>query len=94
MPKPDPNASDWTDLDLLTVSEATERLDEELAAVRAEIAALTAAPHPDRGQLVAAEQRLALLARARVRAARPSVVVAAGRVRSRAEVAATPGPPD
>jgi hypothetical protein len=78
MPKPDPNASDWTDLDLLTVSEATERLDEELAAVRAEIAALTAAPHPNRGQLIAAEQRL----------------VATGRVRSRAEVAATPGPPD
>ena len=94
MPKPDPNASDWSDLDLLTVSEATERLDEELTAVRAEIAALTAAPHPNRGELAAAEQRLALLGRARVRAARPSVLVATDRVRSRAEVAATPGPPD
>jgi hypothetical protein len=36
----DPNASDWSDTDLLTVTEAHERLAEELAAVEAELAEL------------------------------------------------------
>jgi hypothetical protein len=101
MPKPDPNASDWSDLDLLTVSEATERLDEEMAAVRASIEALGAAPAtgPDAdpaagARLAEARHRLVLLERARVRAAKPSVVITPGRVRTLAEVAATPGPPD
>ncbi|MDT7633207.1 MAG: hypothetical protein QOI50_5137, partial [Pseudonocardiales bacterium] len=40
MPTPDPTADDWSDLDLLTVSEATERLDVEIDAVGGEIAAL------------------------------------------------------
>ena len=93
MPKPDPNASDWSDLDLLTVSEATERLDEELAAVRASIEALSADP-ARATELPEARHRLVLLERARVRAAQPSVVITPGRVRSLAEVAAIPGPPD
>jgi hypothetical protein len=93
MPKPDPNASDWSDLDLLTVSEATERLDEELAAVRASIEALTGVGSAA-ARLAEARRRLVLLERARVRAAKPSVVIIPGRVRTRTEVAATPGPPD
>jgi predicted nucleotidyltransferase len=93
MPKPDPNASDWSDLDLLTVSEATERLDEEVAAVRAEVDAL--AEDPARAtELTKAQHRLVLLERARIRAAKTSVVITPGRVRSLAEVAETPGPPD
>ena len=35
----DPNASDWSDLDLLTTVEVTERLVAEIASVEAEIAA-------------------------------------------------------
>ncbi|HEX4252537.1 MAG TPA: hypothetical protein VH008_32045 [Pseudonocardia sp.] len=108
MPKPDPNASDWSDLDLLTVSEATERLDEEIAAVHASIEALSSAgtgggarpaevqqADPAAGALLAeARHRLELLERARVRAAKPSVAITPGRVRTRAEIDATPGPPD
>ncbi|HWN36335.1 MAG TPA: hypothetical protein VNP03_26515 [Pseudonocardia sp.] len=93
MPKPDPNASDWSDLDLLTVSEATERLDAELAAVRAEIDTLAEDPALDT-ELAKARHRLVLLERARIRAAMPSVMITPGRVRTLAEVAATPGPPD
>lgn len=36
----DPNASDWSDLDLLTLKEARARLSEEVAAVEAELAEL------------------------------------------------------
>jgi hypothetical protein len=90
MPAPDPDASDWSDLDLLTVSEATERLDEEIASVHREIATLTA----DSPLLGPARRRLELLHRARDRASSGSVVVTPGRVRTRAEVEATPGPPD
>jgi len=92
MPRPDPNASDWTDLDLPTVSEATERLDAELARVRAEIAALGEGADAER--LAIAAHRLDLLKRARERIGRPTAVVKPGRVRCRAEVEATPGPPD
>jgi hypothetical protein len=92
MPQPDPTASDWTDLDLLTVAEAMERLDHEAEAVRREIELLTAGS--DDASLAAARRRLELLDRARARAVRATVVVKPGRVRTRAEVEATPGPPD
>lgn len=36
----DPNASDWSDLDLLTLSEVKERLTEEIAVVEREIGEL------------------------------------------------------
>jgi hypothetical protein len=94
MPTPDPDASDWSDLDLLTVSEATERLDEETEAVRRQIAALTEAGEPDEAALAVVRRRLILLDRARERARTATVTVATGRVRTRAEVEATPGPPD
>jgi hypothetical protein len=90
MPTPDPTADDWSDLDLLTVSEATERLDVEIDAVGTEIAALA----EDSPLLAPAHRRLELLRRARVRAASGTAVVTPGRVRTTAEVAATPGPPD
>jgi hypothetical protein len=35
----DPNASDWSDLDLLTVAEARERLSDEIASLKAKLAA-------------------------------------------------------
>jgi hypothetical protein len=35
----DPKASDWTDLDLLTVAEARQRLVDEIAVTQREIAA-------------------------------------------------------
>ncbi len=63
MGKPDPNASDWSDLDLLTIDEAIERLDAEIAAITATLAA--PAPDADRD---AAQKRLALLTAARDRA--------------------------
>ncbi|HEY1970862.1 MAG TPA: hypothetical protein VGH89_23110 [Pseudonocardia sp.] len=85
-----PDASDWNELDLLTVSEATERLDAEIASVQAVIAnAGTRSP-----SLADARRRLELLERARERARRAAPVVRPGRVRSRAEVANTPGPPE
>ena len=93
MPAPDPNASDWSDLDLLTVSEATERLDEEIEAVRGELAARTESGEPD-AALAALRDRLVLLDRARDRARVATVTVVTGQVRTRAEVEATPGPPD
>ena len=92
MPQPDPTASDWTDLDLLTVAEAIQRLDDEVAAVRREIELL--ATGSDDASLAAARRRLELLDRARARAVSAAVVVKPGRVRTRAEVEATPGPPD
>lgn len=97
------DASDWSDLDLLTVSEATERLDREIDAVRREITeirettALAGASAPDeavRAALAAVRHRLTLLDRARERARTPTAKVETGRVRTRAEVEATPGPPD
>lgn len=36
----DPNASDWSDLDLLTMGEAKERLTQEITVVEREIAEL------------------------------------------------------
>lgn len=35
----DPNASDWSDLDLLTVSEARERLTDEIDSLKEQLAA-------------------------------------------------------
>jgi hypothetical protein len=64
MGKPDPDASDWSDLDLLTIDEATERLDGEIDAITAALGSL--APGPDRD---AAQRRLDLLVKARDRAA-------------------------
>jgi hypothetical protein len=52
----DPNASDWSDLDLLTVTEARERLTAEIAVTQCEIAAAE-----DAGKLEALRRRLALL---------------------------------
>ena len=94
MARPDPHASDWSDLDLLTVSEATERLDEEIAAMRREIGELGSAARPAEARLAAARHRLTLLEGARERAHTPKVTVTPGRVRTRTEVEATPGPPD
>lgn len=34
----DPNASDWSDLDLLTKAEAAERLSEEIGAIERQLA--------------------------------------------------------
>ncbi|GAA5153415.1 hypothetical protein GCM10023321_23630 [Pseudonocardia eucalypti] len=70
MPRPDPNASDWSDLDLLTVTEATERLTDELAEVRARIAGLTGEPGAG-DELAAYRRREDLLERAMDRALRP-----------------------
>lgn len=70
MPRPDPNASDWSDLDLLTVTEATERLTDELAEVRARIAGLTGDPGAQ-DELAACRRREDLLKRAMGRALRP-----------------------
>jgi hypothetical protein len=52
----DPNASDWSDLDLLTVTEARERLTAEIAVTQREIAAAE-----DAGKLEALRRRLVLL---------------------------------
>jgi hypothetical protein len=57
----DPNASDWSDLDLLTTAEATERLVAEIASVEAEIAALEDADRPDEKSLSALRGRLTAL---------------------------------
>jgi hypothetical protein len=62
MARPDPNASDWSDLDLLTADEAGERLVAEIAAVTEELRGLPAGPEHD-----ALQQRLVLLERARQR---------------------------
>lgn len=63
MGKPDPDASDWSDLDLLTVDEATERLDEEIATIAASLDDLPVGLERD-----AAAKRLRLLHAARDRA--------------------------
>jgi hypothetical protein len=59
----DPSASDWSDLDLLTVTEARERLVSEIDAMRREIAAAEQAGGanacPD--QLESLRRRLAML---------------------------------
>jgi hypothetical protein len=52
----DPNASDWSDLDLLTVTEARERLTAEIAVTQREIAAAE-----DAGKLESLKRRLAML---------------------------------
>jgi hypothetical protein len=52
----DPNASDWSDLDLLTVTEARERLTAEIAVTQREIAAAE-----DGGKLEGLRRRLLLL---------------------------------
>jgi hypothetical protein len=59
----DPDASDWSDLDLLTVAEANERLRVEIAATETEVAeaeaAGTAVPDATRRRLAALRKRLA-----------------------------------
>jgi hypothetical protein len=57
----DPKASDWSDLDLLTTAEATERLVAEIASVEAEIAAMENADQPDEKSLSALRGRLTAL---------------------------------
>jgi hypothetical protein len=66
----DPNASDWSDLDLLTFAEVHERLANEISAVEHELARIQQnGPDPDgtqslttealRGRLSALRERLA-----------------------------------
>lgn len=81
--------SDWSELDLLTIAEATDRLDEEAAAVRREIETGT-----DPALVAAARHRLVLLDRAREASQKATVAISPGRVRTLAEIAITPGPPD
>lgn len=57
---PDPNASDWSDLDLLTVSEAVGRLDAEIADLRGRLGVMAEGVERE-----AVEKRLQLLGRAR-----------------------------
>jgi hypothetical protein len=58
----DPDASDWSDLDLLTVTEARERLTAEIAVTQREIAAAEeAGGASDAGKLEALRRRLVLL---------------------------------
>ncbi len=57
----DPKASDWSDLDLLTTAEATERLVAEIASVETEIAAMENADQPDEKSLSALRSRLTAL---------------------------------
>jgi hypothetical protein len=57
----DPNASDWSDLDLLTTAEVTERLVAEIASVEDEIAELEGADRPDEKSLSALRSRLTAL---------------------------------
>jgi hypothetical protein len=57
----DPKASDWSDLDLLTTAEATERLVVEIASVETEIAAMENADQPDEKSLSALRSRLTAL---------------------------------
>jgi hypothetical protein len=62
MAQPDPNASDWSDLDLLTVDEAADRLTAEIAVITEELTGLPEGPDRD-----AAQRRLGLLEKARAR---------------------------
>jgi uncharacterized small protein (DUF1192 family) len=59
----DPDASDWSDLDLLTIAEANERLRAEIATTEADIARADAAgdsvPEDVRRRLAALRKRLA-----------------------------------
>lgn len=66
----DPNASDWSDLDLLTFAEVHERLANEISAVERELARIQQnGPDPDgkrsfsaealRSRLIALRERLA-----------------------------------
>jgi hypothetical protein len=63
----DPTASDWSDLDLLTISEAAERLAAETVVVRRELAQLrsTLRDRPDSPETIAGiaarERRLVVL---------------------------------
>jgi len=57
----DPNASDWSDLDLLTTAEATGRVVAEIASVEGEIAELETADQPDEKSLSALRRRLTAL---------------------------------
>jgi hypothetical protein len=59
----DPNLSDWSDQDLLTVTEAHQRLVDEIGVIQREIAESQAASGPgDAAQQVAGlRRRLALL---------------------------------
>jgi hypothetical protein len=59
----DPNASDWSDLDLLTVTEARERLTAEIAVTQREIAAAEEAGGgaSDAEKLESLRRRLVLL---------------------------------
>ncbi|HTK60995.1 MAG TPA: hypothetical protein VL595_01420 [Pseudonocardia sp.] len=57
---PDSNASDWSDLDLLTVSEAVGRLDAEIADLRGRLGVMAEGVERE-----AVEKRLQLLGRAR-----------------------------
>ncbi len=57
----DPKASDWSDLDLLTTAEVTERLVAEIASVEGEIAELETADQPDEKSLSALRRRLTAL---------------------------------
>jgi hypothetical protein len=57
----DPNASDWSDLDLLTTAEANERVVAEIASVEADIAAAKSADQPDEKSLSALRTRLTAL---------------------------------
>jgi hypothetical protein len=52
----DPNASDWSDLDLLTVTEARDRLTTEIAVTQREIAAAS-----DAEKIESLRRRLAVL---------------------------------
>jgi hypothetical protein len=57
----DPKASDWSDLDLLTTAEATERLVAEIGTVEGEIAELENADTADTDALAALRRRLSAL---------------------------------
>jgi hypothetical protein len=57
----DPNASDWSDLDLLTNAEVAERLTAEIASVEREIAVAENAGDPNGTSLSALRSRLTAL---------------------------------
>jgi hypothetical protein len=62
----DPTASDWSDLDLLTTTEANARLTDEILVVEGQIAELENSAHgPAAAELTSLRLRLAAL-RARV----------------------------
>ncbi|HXO51577.1 MAG TPA: hypothetical protein VN888_11225 [Mycobacterium sp.] len=57
----DPKASDWSDLDLLTTAEATERVVAEIGSVESEIAELDNPDTADADALAALRRRLSAL---------------------------------